>query len=201
VRVARFPAPVSEVSGGAKPWVRRVVCRSLLCDFRYRRGVAIYLLKSRPLPWQWIYRHQTMPVSRPAMHRSWRPNAATARRASAGFRPVLRSAATDRRTANRMVILERRDQRSRRPLSFRMKQGAYLAHHSFQVSPAQYPRPVCSRKVMLGPGFHVSSWMVTRASGGSRTFRWRASRCFRCRRPRLRRPTPRRPKALRPSLR
>jgi hypothetical protein len=30
-------------------------------------------------------------------------------------------------------------------------------YHSFQVSPAQYPRPLCSRKVMLGPGFQVSS--------------------------------------------
>jgi hypothetical protein len=30
-------------------------------------------------------------------------------------------------------------------------------YHSFQVSSAQYPRPVCSRNVMLGPGFQVSS--------------------------------------------
>ena len=30
-------------------------------------------------------------------------------------------------------------------------------YHSFQASPAQYPRPLCSRKVILGPGFQVSS--------------------------------------------
>ena len=32
-----------------------------------------------------------------------------------------------------------------------------IDYHSFQASPAQYPRPLCSRKVMLGPGFQVSS--------------------------------------------
>jgi hypothetical protein len=40
------------------------------------------------------------------------------------------------------------------PQSYGLFFGDY---HSFQVSPAQYPRPVCSRKVTLGPGFQVSS--------------------------------------------
>jgi hypothetical protein len=45
------------------------------------------------------------------------------------------------------------------PFSFQTDHGGWLpfGHHPFQVSPAQYPRPVCSRNVMLGPGFQVSS--------------------------------------------
>lgn len=55
-------------------------------------------------------------------------------------------------------IRERRDRPLRRSRS-RRTNGDWLpfGHHSFQVSPAQYPRPVCSRNVMLGPGFQVSS--------------------------------------------
>ena len=55
-------------------------------------------------------------------------------------------------------IRERRDRPLRRSRS-RRTNGGWLpfGHHSFQVSPAQYPRPVCSRNVMLGPGFQVSS--------------------------------------------